>query len=484
MPRVLVVLMLAAAGAWAQQPVLDRTGSTAKAPTTAVAREGCVTAECHPGIKAKPFLHGPVSVNGCEGCHKLTDEAKHTFEPLKSRQEMCALCHTPQEHPGEFVHEPVAKGDCLSCHDPHGSKEPKILRGDRYADSCAACHKDVTGAHDRVHGPASVGACGACHLPHASKLPKLLNAEGRELCLRCHLRTQIEIENKPVVHAPVLGDCGVCHDPHATDNPAILIENAATLCKQCHQDIAHTIETATSQHAAVTSKQTCLNCHAPHASDHPALLKNDVQSLCFECHNQQIALPDGTKLVNMKKLIETGKSLHGAITQKSCVECHDIHGGGHRRLLNSEYPADVYNAFSESSYALCFGCHDKALVQTENTNGATGFRNGTRNLHYVHVAKDKKGRTCKVCHDAHAASRDKHIRDEVAFGPAGWKLPIRYEPLADGGKCGAGCHAPLEYNRKEPLTYPAKPPGLWKGEDLVPGSREPSPPASDPNAPK
>lgn len=472
------------ATAWAQ-PRLDATGSTAPAPKAIVPREGCVTAECHPGIKSRPELHGPVRVNGCDACHKATDPATHRFEVIRERHELCALCHVVETPESSHLHSPFAKGECLSCHDPHGGKESQLLRGERYADACTKCHADMTGAHDRVHGPASVGACGACHEPHASGRPKLLKADGRDLCLKCHISTGLEIESKPVVHMPALGDCRVCHDPHATDNPAILIADPTSLCTECHQDVAHTINTASNQHAAITTKRGCLNCHAAHASDHAALLKQDVKQLCFECHNQPIALPDGTTLVNMKKLIESGKSLHGAITQRGCVECHEIHGGGHRRLLTNEYPTDLYYPFAESAYALCFSCHDRQLVLLPKTDSATSFRNGDSNLHYVHVNRDKKGRSCRTCHDAHAASRDKHIRNDVPYGNAGWKLPLGYESLPDGGRCGAGCHAAREYNRVTPLVYPAtKPAATWNGEDLIPGSRVPPPQTPDKKPPR
>lgn len=58
-----------------RNPTLDKTGSTAQPPTTDTPREGCVTAECHPGIKDRPNLHGPILVNGCDACHVLTDPA-------------------------------------------------------------------------------------------------------------------------------------------------------------------------------------------------------------------------------------------------------------------------------------------------------------------------------------------------------------------------------------------------------------------------
>lgn len=464
---------------------LDSTGSTLPAPRVVIPREGCVTTECHPGVKARSYLHGPLRVNACESCHKLDDAVTHRFQPTQDGPEACSLCHTPEIIPGATQHAPYAQGQCLACHDPHASDEPRMLRGRRYADSCTSCHPDPT-AHDRVHGPAAIGACGACHQPHASTFPKLLNAEGRDLCLKCHVRTGLEIDSKSAVHAPALGDCRLCHQPHATDTAALLATDQTALCTQCHKEIAHTVSTASTQHAAITTKRGCTNCHAPHAADHAPLLKEESKTLCFECHNQPIAMPDGTRLVNMKKLIETGTSLHGALTQRGCAECHQIHGSDHRRLLVNEYPSELYYPFTESSYALCFSCHDRQLVLEATTSSATAFRNGADNLHFTHVNRAKNGRTCRTCHDAHAANHDKHIRDNVAFGPKGWKLPIRFEALPDGGRCGGACHAPYEYNRVNPLIYRAPPPGgAWNGSDLIPGARAEPPkpgPAPGPSA--
>jgi predicted CXXCH cytochrome family protein len=453
-----------------QPGALDPTGSTAPAPKTLIPRDGCVTAECHPGVKAKQHLHGPVHVNACDSCHTLTSETDHTFVPVRSRDEMCGLCHVVETPPDSMLHEPFARGECLSCHDPHGSTERAMLRGERYADSCNACHEDVTGAHSVVHGPASAGACGACHQPHASPYPKLLMAQGRDLCLRCHVTTGHQIDSLPSVHEPVLGDCLICHDPHATDNAAILSADPLTLCTGCHQEIANKVEHAPTQHDAVTSERSCLNCHAAHAAGEARLLKQDTQSLCFECHNKVIKLEDGTELQDMKQLIENHDSLHGAIAQDSCVVCHEIHGGGHRRLLTHEYPTDLYYPFSENAYALCFGCHDRQLALLGRTEAVTSFRNGDTNLHYVHVNRDEKGRSCSVCHDAHAADADRHIRAEVPFGPGKWMLPIKYESLAEGGRCGPGCHQSFEYNRVNPVEYPPiQDAEAWKGLDLVPG---------------
>ncbi|PLX46332.1 MAG: cytochrome C, partial [Deltaproteobacteria bacterium] len=73
-------------------------------------------------------------------------------------------------------------------------------------------------------------------------------------------------------------------------------------------------------------------------------------------------------------------------------------------------------------------------------------------LHYLHVNKDPKGRSCKACHEVHAGNQDKHIRKEVPFG-AKWKLPVNYTKTDTGGNCVVGCHKPKDYDRENPVTY-------------------------------
>lgn len=473
-----LILLAGGLAAWASvQPGARRVDP----PTTAIERGGCVTTDCHPGIKQHSFLHGPVFVDACDSCHTLSDPAAHRFDATRGRQDTCSFCHVIEAPEGEHVHAPYALGDCLSCHDPHGGVVPSLLKGTRYAESCDQCHSDVTKGLELVHGPAAAGACGACHRPHSSAVPGLLVDQGRSLCVRCHVSTGIEIERLGVVHEPATGDCRVCHDPHATSHRAILNEAPVALCTGCHAEVAHAVS-ASRQHDAVTKDRSCLNCHAAHASSHPVLMKKPVTALCFECHDKPIKMEDGSTLANMKAIIEDGRSLHGPVAQNDCTACHDIHGGEHERLLTRHFPSAVYYPFSENAYALCFSCHDRQLALLERDDRVTGFRNGDRNLHFVHVNQDRKGRSCKVCHDAHATSRDHHIRDSIPFGPAGWELPIGYQPAPQGGSCQSGCHTPYAYDRVNPVVYPEiKPDESWRGVDLVPGGGAGAP---GPGAPK
>ncbi len=360
------------------------------------------------------------------------------------------------------THEPMLSGDCTAGHDPLGGNDIKLLKADSANDLCKQCHEDVIGSKRWVHGPVAAGACAACHAPHASPYPNLLAAQGVELCNSCHVSTKLQMENLRVVHEPVSRDCETCHFAHSSDHEMLLKQESQTLCLGCHETIKHIVDTATTQHAAVVTDRMCLNCHDAHASDFGAILSNNPMQLCFECHDREIKLEDGRVLGNIKKVIEEGTSLHGPISQDNCAACHEIHGGSHFRLLTQEYPPEFYAPFAEESYALCFSCHNPEIVRDERTATLTDFRNGEQNLHFLHVNRDRKGRTCRACHETHASDLANHVRESVPFGTGGWELPINFTKLENGGSCAPGCHLPYEYNRVEPLDY-APPAGATGG---------------------
>ena len=111
------------------------------------------------------------------------------------------------------------------------------------------------------------------------------------------------------------------------------------------------------------------------------------------------------------------------------------------------FPSTFYATFDLESYALCFRCHEKSLVLEANTTTLTDFRDGNVNLHFLHVNRQKKGRTCKTCHAIHGSDLPKHMASEVPFEGSQWSMPIRFVKSGDGGRCAPGCHKPLAYRR-------------------------------------
>jgi predicted CXXCH cytochrome family protein len=144
-------------------------------------------------------------------------------------------------------------------------------------------------------------------------------------------------------------------------------------------------------------------------------------------------------------LLKDNPEHHGPIRLGACTACHQPHAGDQAKLLASAYPPEFYAPFQAERYQLCFTCHSKDLVLVKDATAPTGFKDGSRNLHALHVNQEK-GRTCRACHEVHASKQPFHIREKVPFGSGGWEIEIKYRRTANGGTCEAGCHGERSYD--------------------------------------
>lgn len=300
----------------------------------------------------------------------------------------------------------------------------------------AQCHATLLKA-GTVHPP--VESCDSCHESTGAPHPKQgartfkLVQEPPDLCYTCH----DSFGNKSVVHPPVQeGMCTTCHNPHASDQPKLLVQPIKDLCTSCHSD-----QTSAKFLHRPVSTGNCTACHSPHASDHAGLLLKPQRETCFGCHATVIP--------------KTMTTLHRPISEGACTPCHDPHGSPNAKLLVKEFPVSPYVPYTDTEFALCFGCHDRDLVRSPQTSVATGFRDGERNLHYLHVHNERKGRSCALCHDLHGSASPRLVADSVPFGS--WRLPIRFVKSETGGSCAPGCHRPQSYDRQSPGRKPAAP---------------------------
>jgi predicted CXXCH cytochrome family protein len=421
-------------------------GAMAQAPTTKVL--DCTNAGCHAKEMDHKFLHGPTAVQACDMCHDYQDPAKHTFVMKRQGKDLCTFCHIDKagtEAP--VVHDPMAKGDCLACHDPHGAMSKPLLKKEPMSALCADCHKDVLkGSH--VHSPAATD-CTACHQPHTADHAKLLNKPARELCLSCHESVAKTVSTASHPHKPADGDCMQCHTPHASDQGKVLKLPVADLCISCHQEVGKTVAAASHPHSAVTDARACLNCHTAHGSEHAKQLTSDSVGTCLACHKQAIKVDEKRTVAPVTAIADPALHKHGPVADGNCAACHGVHGSPEAHLLLAAYTDDFYRPFSAPSYALCFKCHDQSLAMATIADSETKFRDGSRNLHYVHVAKGTQARSCRACHDVHASRAGAQIAETVSYGQ--WKLPINFKQTDTGGSCAPGCHKAEQYDRIKPV---------------------------------
>jgi len=300
-----------------------------------------------------------------------------------------------------------------------------------------------------AHSPFAHGDCSICHERDDAKDPGKLRGGPNDLCLQCHAETARDMRRLPFVHEAAKKDCTSCHNPHNSYYRKLLHRPPKELCTSCHTDIGRMIEQGQVTHAPVAKGNTCRNCHDAHAAPVQHLLKGLPRDLCMKCHGRDgLKANNGRPLPNLEKLLAANPKHHEPIDKKDCSACHSPHGGDNFRLLIEQYPESFYSAYSKKNFALCIKCHQEPAITTAKTSTRTGFRDGTRNLHYVHVNRPQRGRTCRACHGVHAASQIHLIRDDVPYGSSGWKLEVNYVKTEDGGRCTKTCHGAEEYSRK------------------------------------
>ena len=357
---------------------------------------GCTSSGCHDGFAKFPVVHQPVADQTCDACHEAAESAEHRFEFIAAPTELCF-----------------------------------------------ECHKDVTEDFAVLHGPAAAGQCTACHRSHSSPHANLLVTESEKLCARCHSEFDARLRDAAHVHAALGQGCSTCHNPHGSNHPMVLNEALPALCVDCHDDVADAIDDATVPHAPMSDTASCAACHNPHMSEFEGLLKARSMDLCLSCHNRDTD-PNGHPSTNMARLLAENKNHHGPIRKGICTACHEPHGATRELLLADSFPSTLYSPFDLDHYGLCFSCHEPSLVVVKRSWQQTGFRNGDQNLHYLHVNRPTKGRTCRACHDVHAGEGP-HMAESVQFGER--RIPVGFEATATGGTCTTACHRPYRYDR-------------------------------------
>jgi predicted CXXCH cytochrome family protein len=221
------------------------------------------------------------------------------------------------------------------------------------------------------------------------------------------------------------------------------------LCASCHSNIVAIGEKATVKHAAMTVSGQCVNCHNAHGSTVARLLIQLPFDLCVSCHNQDGRVDaGGRKIQNIKAWLDANKVWHGPVAAKDCSACHQPHGSNNFRLLTAAYPPEFYAQYDARNYALCLSCHSEAAFSTPQTTTLTSFRDGARNLHFVHLQQGGRGRTCRACHEVHASTQTHHIREGVPYGSSGWVLKLNYARTETGGSCDKTCHLTKSYSNR------------------------------------
>ena len=388
---------------------------------------------------------------------------------------------------------------CTSCHDPHDDSNGKFLVvSNQGAALCLTCHTksawsnsdhklstktwNGAGTNPWPHtSGATVAAngCENCHRPHSAGGRKWLlnNAAEESNCYTCHngnvatKNIQGEFTGKASIH-PVAATTGM-HDAAES----AVAQSRHVECADCHNSHASNSSTGSlpgslagvrgvdangaEVKAATAEQQICYRCHADSTGQPAARTARQIVQintrLEFAATNPSFH-PVGApgKNTNVPSLIAPWTT---ASTMK-CSDCHNNnagpgaggtgskgpHGSTYPTLLERQYLKADRTSESAANYALCYKCHNRTSILSDNTFGE----------HKKHVAEERT--PCNACHDPHgvsgtqgnATNNSKLINfDTTISKPSSGGLLKYVSNGTNRGSCYLTCHG----KNHNPLSY-------------------------------
>ena len=320
------------------------------------------------------------------------------------------------------------------------------------------CHSDrATGKY--VHAPLKTNNCKVCHRTLSEGAPgkhpvveRFKGAQVNQVCIICHSKERKDVVYSHFIHKAITKEgCIGCHNPHHSEHKHLLIEDLdqGKICFRCHTDRKQSFGGAT-HHRFESMDKGCMSCHASHASDHPKILnQSTAMAVCLRCHKDT---GKGTAQVDkappISFAVPEGGSIHKPVKDSQCIRCHEIHGSTRPKLPAKNFTAEAYGTADEQSVGLCFSCHEqKKFNRLEVSSDETNFRNGERNLHFLHLYGSKQKRTCAVCHQVHTSAQPFLLNS--IYHLYGQDISLGYKKADQGGSCANYCHKQMNYNRAE-----------------------------------
>ena len=328
----------------------------------------------------------------------------------------------------------VGENGCENCHIPHtaGSGQ-RLLIFSFEEDNCLVCHDgriastDIASAMAKpyYHGVQEfTGIHDAAENYAIARVPRHVE------CADCHNAHQANDLPSPgggVVSGAIQGVTGVA----ATGQTVPWARYEYEICFKCHGDIANNVINTPPVTRQIIQLDTQMAFNPANPSYHPVVSQGrnpDVPSL----------LPP----------LSTASTI-------GCGDCHGNsdplgpagpHGSDYPYLLVDRYVTDDNTMASPSSYALCYRCHDRAMLLQD-----VSFE------HRLHVVDEKS--PCSACHDPHGISamqgdalRNSHlINFDLAIVSPTAAGRLEYNDRGRfRGRCFLNCHGKLH----DPIDYP------------------------------
>jgi len=316
---------------------------------------------------------------------------------------------------------PLLPEGCGSCHVGHGlSDEPMLAHSEEQF--CYQCH----GSDDEISRMQSAG-----------RLSPLADPARVEAVFDKPYRHPVERtgDHRPGEQLPSLAagenerhaECVDCHSPHA--RPSSLGRLGVTGLSL----------SGTRMTEATTEYEVCLKCH----SDERGIGDRDQNLRLIMGPTAKSSHPVAVPYTGVNSPSLTGDAT--GVRQMNCSDCHGNddpngaqgpHGSNFPALLKDHYDTSPVADESEFAFALCYRCHDRANL----------LSNESFPYHKEHIlgspVNGVPGTSCASCHNAHGSLDASHLIEfnPAIAGPTQFGA-ARFIDLGDQhGECFVMCH--------------------------------------------
>jgi hypothetical protein len=204
-----------------------------------------------------------------------------------------------------------------------------------------------------------------------------------------------DLKESPVT-SPRHVACEDCHNPHAIQ----ALSTEAPLISASMDKVSGVTASGGMIQYARYEYEVCFKCHG----DNPSRIESRITRVVSQTNTRLEFDPSGPSFHPVVSLgvSKNVPSLKLPMTVASVIYCTDCHGSSDARvkgphgsmfspLLKANYDTSDYTAESETAYALCYTCHSRnSILSNESFPG-----------HKRHLDQRIP---CSACHDAHGIS--------------------------------------------------------------------------------
>ncbi|HZQ46288.1 MAG TPA: cytochrome c3 family protein, partial [Verrucomicrobiae bacterium] len=324
----------------------------------------------------------------------------------------------------------VAAAGCENCHAPHfANAKERLMKFAQPEQNCFSCHRGNGAGRDVM-----------ADFQKISVHPIALNNQAHK-----------PGEN-PVNPAERHVTCADCHNPHAVAATA----KGSKKLSSALAGVAGVSAGGAVVRAATREYELCFRCHGDSITRGPARVSRQ-----FPQTNQRLQFSAGNQ--SFHPLETTGKnsrvpSLIAPWTTAStvtCTDCHNSdqspaaggagangpHGSSYTPLLERQLLLTDFSAESAANYALCYKCHSRESIVSDQSFHATSSTGADRG-HRFHIAEQTTA--CTTCHDSHGvAANSRLINFNVNYVSPASNGRLQFVAGIQGpssGTCTLKCH--------------------------------------------